>query len=270
MIVDGKTIAEEIYAELGSRISRAHLTLGLISAGESAVTRSFVNLKKRVAQRLGVTMRHEELSSSASTGDVIDAIAALSPSVNGLIVQLPLPKTVHAETVFLAMPSERDVDALNYTAPEKDPLVLPPVVAAILEILKRTRVEVSGKRTVVLGEGRLVGAPAATVLKERGANVSVVTRSKGNTRDLLRADIIVSGVGSPHLIKPEMIKDGVVLIDAGTSESGGSVVGDADPACAKKASVFTPVPGGVGPIAVAMIFKNLLALAEHGQEAQAL
>ena len=266
MLINGRAIAEEVYVDLEPRISRARLVLGLVSAGESAVTRSFVNLKKKVARHLNVVVRHKELSLPASTGDVINAIAELSPDVDGLIVQLPLPESVHVEAVMLSVPSLRDVDALNFTLLEKDKLVFPPVVAAILEIFKRTEVEVLDKRAVVLGEGRLVGAPAAEVLKERGARVSIVTRSKGSLRDLREADIIVSGVGSHHLIKPEMIKEGVVLIDAGTSESGGHVAGDADPQCAVKASLFTPTPGGVGPIAVAMIFKNLLALSEQNKK----
>lgn len=270
MIVDGKAIAEDIYTELASRTTHVRVTLGLITAGANAVTTSFITLKRRSAQRLGIAIQHIELSSSATTGDIIDAIATLSPNVDGVIVQLPLPKTVHTETVLLAIPSDRDVDGLNYLTLEKGQRMLPPVAGATLEMLKRMSVEVRGKHVVVVGEGRLVGAPIAHVLEERGATVSVVTRTKGSMAELQKADIVVSGAGSPHIIKPHMIKKGVVLVDAGTSESGrlpagrqGSVVGDADPRCADKASVFTPVPGGIGPIAVAMIFKNLITLAER-------
>lgn len=118
-----------------------------------------------------------------------------------------------------------------------------------------------GKKATVVGSGRLVGAPAARLLRELGAEVQVL--EKGDSLDVLKdADIIVLGAGEPGLVKPEHLKEGVVLIDAGTSESNGKVAGDADPACAEKAALFTPVPGGVGPIAVAMIFKNLFALAK--------
>ncbi|HVM73442.1 MAG TPA: bifunctional 5,10-methylene-tetrahydrofolate dehydrogenase/5,10-methylene-tetrahydrofolate cyclohydrolase, partial [Candidatus Paceibacterota bacterium] len=103
--------------------------------------------------------------------------------------------------------------------------------------------------------------PAAELLKSLGAQVSIVTRQSGSLEQLHDADIIVLGAGDPGFVKPEMIKKGVILIDAGTSESAGKVVGDADPTCAEKCSVFTPVPGGVGPIAVAMIFRNLFDLA---------
>jgi methylenetetrahydrofolate dehydrogenase (NADP+)/methenyltetrahydrofolate cyclohydrolase len=119
------------------------------------------------------------------------------------------------------------------------------------------------KRVTVVGQGRLVGKPAAALFEKRGA--VVVRVAKGDdigaaTRD---ADIIVLGAGEPGLLKPEMIKDGVVILDAGTSESRGAVVGDADPACADKASLFTPVPGGIGPIAVVEIFANLFELARR-------
>ena len=106
--------------------------------------------------------------------------------------------------------------------------------------------------------------PAALILRRRGGNVTTVTLEEGSLEELRDADIIVSGAGSPGLIKPGMIKEGAVLIDAGTSESGGKVVGDASPECANKCALFTPVPGGIGPIAVAMIFKNLSALVKAG------
>ena len=108
-----------------------------------------------------------------------------------------------------------------------------------------------------------MGAPAAELLRELGADVAVITASRGSLAALKDADIVVSGAGSPGLLQPEMFKEGVVLIDAGTSEASGRLTGDADPRCAEVASVFTPVPGGAGPIAVAMLFKNLFTLAQR-------
>ena len=117
---------------------------------------------------------------------------------------------------------------------------------------------------MVVGKGFLVGAPVAAWLTGQGADVSVLTSKSGDLAATLgNADIIISGAGSPHLIKPEMLKQGVVLIDAGTSESDGILAGDADPACADTCSLFTPVPGGVGPLAVACLFENAVTLAEH-------
>jgi methylenetetrahydrofolate dehydrogenase (NADP+)/methenyltetrahydrofolate cyclohydrolase len=167
------------------------------------------------------------------------------------------------KAILDSIPVEKDADVLSSVARTTGAL-LPPVVSAVKKILEFGKVEVKGKKTVVVGSGFLVGAPVAAWLIQQGAEVKVVNRSTGNLSELLHdADIIVSGAGSPHFIKPDMLKQGVVLIDAGTSESDGTITGDADLACAEKCSVFTPVPGGVGPLAVACLFENVVTLAER-------
>ena len=162
--------------------------------------------------------------------------------------------------ILRAIPPSLDVDGINPAVVEVARVARAPVAEAIAEILRRTGVDVRGKRAVVVGSGRLVGAPTAQLLTEMGALVTVVTLESGSLADLKDADMIVLGAGNPGFVKPSMIKDGVILFDAGTSESAGKVVGDADPSCADKCALFTPVPGGIGPIAVAMIFKNLMVL----------
>jgi methylenetetrahydrofolate dehydrogenase (NADP+)/methenyltetrahydrofolate cyclohydrolase len=132
------------------------------------------------------------------------------------------------------------------------------------EIFRQNGIFASGKNAVVIGAGFLVGDPVAKWLRAQGAHVEVVTSSSANMTELLKtADIVVSGAGSPHLVKPTMLKSEVILIDAATSESNGIIVGDIDPECAEAASLFTPVPGGVGPIAVALLFENAVLLAER-------
>ncbi|MEI6495003.1 MAG: bifunctional 5,10-methylenetetrahydrofolate dehydrogenase/5,10-methenyltetrahydrofolate cyclohydrolase, partial [bacterium] len=176
--------------------------------------------------------------------------------INGIIVQLPLPKHINASKILNLVPAHKDVDALN-----ADASVLSPVTGAIREILERNNVDLNNKKIVVVGKGKLVGMPTAIWLSQEGYEVEIVDK---NTKDLAGvlqdADVIISGAGVAKLIKPEAIKEGVILIDAGTSEDGGALVGDADSACAGKCSLFTPVPGGVGPITVAVIFKNLASL----------
>lgn len=253
MIIDGKIIAEDIYA--GVQFSQPR-TLGIVVGAASPVTDSFVRIKQKAAARLGVTLAEERLGSDATTSDAVQAVTKLARTCDGIIVQLPLSPQVDLEAVIEAIPPEKDVDGIS-----RAPQVRPPVAEAVREILERSGVEPQGKSAVVIGSGRLVGVPVAALLGIHGADVRVLTLG-GSLAPLQSADIIVSGAGAPGLIKPEHIADGVVLIDAGTSESAGKVAGDADPACSEKASVFTPVPGGVGPIAVAMIFKNLFALTE--------
>ncbi len=154
-----------------------------------------------------------------------------------------------------AVPPSHDIDVLNPLTTT----VLSPVVGAIKEILKLHEVPVFEKHVVVVGSGKLVGRPVAAWFMEQGSSVSIVTR---DTSDIVfytkNADIIVLGAGSPRMLTPDMIKEGVVILDAGTSEDGGVLAGDADPACAEKASLFTPVPGGVGPITVAVLLRNVV------------
>ncbi len=162
-----------------------------------------------------------------------------------------------------AIPPQLDVDVLSDDAfqlfAQNNFPAIPPVPAAMWYILKRNNVKIEGANVVLIGGGRLVGKPAGVLFERLGAKVT--TLIKGDSLDPTKeADIIISGAGVPALLKPDMVKEGVVIIDGGTSESSGKVVGDADPACALKASVFTPVPGGVGPIAVTEIFANLVAL----------
>lgn len=253
MIIDGKGIAEEIYESL--QLLRP-LTLGILVGAENPVTDSFVRIKEKAAARLGVTLVRHEIASDATTSVAVAGVAELVGSTDGIIVQLPLPQGIEVETVLAAIPPEKDVDGIS-----PHPKVRPPVAEAVAEILVRAAVDPHGKKAAVVGSGRLVGAPVAALLANLGADVHVLTL--GDSLDGLKdADIIVSGAGQPGLITPERIKDGAVLIDAGTSESEGKVIGDADPSCAEKCLVFTPVPGGVGPIAVAMIFKNLVELAK--------
>jgi methylenetetrahydrofolate dehydrogenase (NADP+)/methenyltetrahydrofolate cyclohydrolase len=237
MIIDGKKIANEIIEELGEKLKGKRL--GIVVGVEDAATLSFVKIKARVAERLGVEVVRGELNQLVATCD-------------GIIVQLPHPD---AEKLIAKIPPEKDIDAIG-----PHPLLRPPVAEAISEILVRNNIAAAGKKSVVVGKGRLVGAPAAELFKELGAQVVVVTESRGSLDELRDADIVVLGAGNPGFIKPGMLKEGVVLIDAGTSEAAGKLAGDADPACAEVASVFTPVPGGIGPIAVAMIFRNLFAL----------
>lgn len=262
MIIDGHAIAEGVYTELEKR--RAALAraprLGIIVCSADPVTESFVRIKRRAAERLGVEIERVDLMGATRTGDVIDMVRTLALRTDGVIVQLPLPKHIDTNAVLSELPRERDIDAVNPVS-EGNTLVKAPVARAIEEILCRSNVSVQGKEIVVVGNGRLVGAPTASLLKRLGGHVSKVTETEGSLGDLAQADVVVSGVGSPLLIRPEHIREGAVLIDAGTSEQSGKVHGDIDPLCAEKASVFTPVPGGVGPVAVAMIFMNLFDLA---------
>lgn len=262
MIINGKTIAEDIYKELAPKFSALgrRVRLGIVVVGANPVIESFVGIKTRAAERLGVEMIRVNVSEKSDAGKIEQAVSRLVATADAVIVQLPLPQGINTNQILAVVPKEKDVDALNPTISEEERPVHAPVALAVVEILKRSGIDIAGKRTVVVGAGRLVGAPSAWLLKSLGANVSMFTLEEGSIEDLKDADIVVSGAGSPGMIKPEHLKKGVALIDAGTSELNRKITGDADPACADVASVFSPVPGGVGPVAVAMIFRNLYSL----------
>lgn len=263
MIVEGKAIAEDLYLALAKRRARfGAVRLGIVVVGNNPVIESFVRIKARAAERLDIAVVRVDLPEESATEYVMSEVKRLVGECDATIVQLPLPPRVDTEAVLAVVPNERDVDAINPLIAEEKRIVHAPVALAVVEILKRSHIQIEGARTAVVGAGRLVGKPAAALLRSLGAEVSMFTLEEGSIADLKNADIIVSGAGNPGFIKPEHLKIGVALIDAGTSEMNKKILGDADPACATKCSVFTPVPGGVGPVAVAMIFRNLFDLIE--------
>jgi methylenetetrahydrofolate dehydrogenase (NADP+)/methenyltetrahydrofolate cyclohydrolase len=252
MSIDGKQIAQEILAATKIAVStlpHPPKVVAYVAESPTPATRSYLNIKKRSAEAAGCVFEETNDPSAFAEADAA-------------IVQLPVPEGVSLDSLLTI---EKDADVLSKAAREKfergdRDALLPPVVGAIAEIFQRCDVNPKGKRAVVIGAGFLVGGPAAVWLTQQGADVFVLTSKSDVSASLLDADIIVSGAGVPSLIKPEMLKPGVVLIDAGTAESNGVIAGDADPACAEVASVFTPVPGGVGPIGVACLFANVAKL----------
>lgn len=258
MILDGRALAREVLArtkERAATLTHPPRVVAYVAQDPTRATRSYLNIKKRSAEAAGCVFEETK------DVDVFrDADAA--------IIQLPLPPGSDTQSMLDSIPIEKDADVLSHAAREKfekgdTDALLPPVVGAVREILEFGHVDIAGKKAAIIGAGFLVGAPVATWLTQQGADVTTLTSKDDLSAALRAADIIVSGAGSPHLIKPDMVKEGAVLIDAGTSESGGAIVGDADPACADKCSFFTPVPGGVGPLAVAKLFENAVLLAER-------
>lgn len=268
MRIDGKQLAREHGSILAERVSALPypLLLRVFVLSKDAATEQFIRIKKRVGESAGVIIDTVELTELTTTQELIGHVATAVVETHGIIVQLPLPAHIDFEEVRQHIPASHDVDCLGTEAErlleEGVHTVLPPVVAAFAHILKTHNVPTKDANVVVVGKGRLVGAPAARWFEQTGAHVSVVEKDTPNSAELYKeAGIIALGAGAPHMLKPEMIKDGVVILDAGTSESAGKVVGDADPLCEEKAALITPVPGGVGPLAVMMIFENLYQLA---------
>jgi methylenetetrahydrofolate dehydrogenase (NADP+)/methenyltetrahydrofolate cyclohydrolase len=264
MVIDGKKIAKEITEEIISKIKIDNLTptMVVIACDPNFETRKYLFLKQSKAEALGISLEAVILSSESTTETIIEIIKEQSVKVGGIIVQLPLPAHIDTGVVLASIPTELDVDAFGYDG--SDLQVLPPVVGAIDEISTRHEVQWAGKKVVIFGQGRLVGAPATTYAHTKGARVTILTEKSTDIISVVEnADIIILGVGKPNLLTSDMIKSGVIVFDAGASEDGGLLVGDASPQVADKASLFTPVPGGIGPITIAILFRNLVKLILH-------
>lgn len=260
MIVDGKAIADEILqAAKQSAAELSHTpSFAAITVAPSPATESYLRIKRRLAGEAGV-----EMEVIAPTDITTEELVALiqADEHDALIVQLPLPDHINLDAVLAAIPPAKDADVLSPVTREQGTL-MHPIASAISEIFVRTGVEVEGKLVTVIGNGWLVGQPVTLWLASKGANVTVVTKESGDITDAcLAADIIIAGAGVSGLVTRSMVKEGAVVVDVGTSELGGSIAGDVAPEVAAVASVFTPVPGGVGPIAVACLMKNVVELA---------
>ncbi len=269
VIVDGRAIAADILAKAKAALAAVpggmQPIVRAVTVSPTPATLSYLRIKTARAEDAGMSLDLVHLPDAATEEEVIAAIQA--PGADSVIVQLPLPAHLDRDRVLSSIPIQKDADVLSSAAYERfaqgtPGALLPPVVCAIAEVLARAGIDPAGKRVVVVGSGKLVGEPAALYLGACGSQVDILTRDsfEQGLALLKEADIVIAGAGSPHLIQPEMLAPGVVLIDAGTSEQEGAIAGDADPSCAQVASVFTPVPGGMGPIAVACLFKNVAVL----------
>lgn len=271
MFVDGNKIAKALEEKLVTELLfSAPKKVCFVVFGGNAATEQFVKMKSQVAERVGISVDVKKYGDVKTTAEAVKRVQALDKEdYDGIVVQLPMAAGIDTQTVLDEIPPLKDIDVLGTVAKEsyaKGKINrTPPVAQAVHEILEACNVSLttgkSAKKVVVVGQGRLVGEPVCLMLKRQKVPYDVVdikTSEKEKFALFKNADVIISGAGVPHGIKPEMVKDGVVLIDAGTSEQAGKLVGDIDPACGEKASYLTPVPGGVGPVTIVSLLRNLL------------
>lgn len=271
-IVDGNKIAQQILTEL--RVKSYELRkrgvvprLVVFLVGENPASLSYIKIKQKKAEEIGTEVEVKKYPENISQRGLQQAIRkSATQNVSGILVQLPLPQHMNRDEVLNTIPPELDVDCLTTINKQtliegKDILFVPPAAAAVLEILDHYKVNLKDKNVLLVGSGDLVGKPLASLLLHRGVNFEIANRYTENLSTLARkADVIIPGVGKEGLITGEMVKEGVVIIDAGTTGSEeGDIVGDVDFASVKdKASLIAPVPGGVGPVTVAMLLKNVV------------
>ncbi len=260
-LVDGKALAQQIAEEVIGLVKQLKVAprLVVIACDPNFETKKFLALKQAKAEALGVKMGTILLERATTTEEILTILKTEAEKADGVIIQLPLPVHINTNFVLASIPKDKDVDVFGYRGEVTE--VLPPVVGAIAEIAKHHQLTWQDKKVAVFGLGRLVGAPAVLFARAYGARVSVITEETTDFADVVKeADIIILGVGKPNLLTSDLVKEGAVVFDAGASEDGGLLVGDASPEVASKAALLTPVPGGIGPMTVALLFRNLLKL----------
>jgi methylenetetrahydrofolate dehydrogenase (NADP+)/methenyltetrahydrofolate cyclohydrolase len=273
MIIDGRKIKEEILNELKTKVETLPFPPIFcdILVGDDKVSASYVRIKERAAESIGIKFKAVNFPLSVTTEEILEEIDNLNrvPLLCGIIIQLPLPPHIDKQTVLDAIDPNLDVDCLgsfnNEIFYNDGGGIGYPTALACMKLLDSLNLDLKNKNIVVLGRGKLVGLPVTHLLEKRGLKVSVVHSQTENSNEIIsNADVIISATGRGKYITGDMIKEGVVIIDAGTSEENGAVVGDVDmDSVVDKASFITPSPGGVGPVTVAMLLENVIKVAQN-------
>jgi methylenetetrahydrofolate dehydrogenase (NADP+)/methenyltetrahydrofolate cyclohydrolase len=287
-ILDGKKISNQIKDEIAIEVDGIKARgekvphLAAVLVGNDGASLTYVGSKVRSCKKIGFDSTLLHLPEETTEEELLKEVRALNENddIDGYIVQLPLPKHINEQKVLMAVDPDKDVDGFHPTnfgkmALEMDSFI-PATPFGIMELLRRYDVETSGKQVVVIGRSHIVGRPISILMSQKGkAADATVTLTHSRTKNLkeltLQADIIVSALGVPHFLKADMVKEGVVIIDVGitrvadeTKEKGYYLAGDVDfENVSKKSSYITPVPGGVGPMTIAMLLKNTLLARER-------
>jgi methylenetetrahydrofolate dehydrogenase (NADP+)/methenyltetrahydrofolate cyclohydrolase len=279
-IIDGKQVAADMRAELKEKVAQLKdkgVTPGLavVLVGEDPASKSYVTAKERACEEIGIYSDDNRLPAETTEGDLLALIDKLNkdPKINGILVQLPLPKHIDEDNVLLAIDPAKDVDGFHPVNVGKmvvgQDAYLPCTPHGVIQLLLRSNVKLEGAEVVVVGRSNIVGKPVANMLIQKAAtgNATVTvchTRTKNMAEHVKRADIIIAAAGWPNTITADMVKDGAVVIDVGvnrvedaTKKRGYRLAGDVDfEAVKEKASLITPVPGGVGPMTITMLLYN--------------
>lgn len=282
-IISGKEISKQIKAELKKEVEAVTAkgvtpALATVLVGEDEASKVYIGQKIKTCEKLGIQSVHQKLPANASEKDVLDLIDKLNkdPKVHGILCQLPLPKHINTDKVLLAISPDKDVDGFHLMNMgkllskktmdeiEREGMYLPCTPHGIIQLLKRTNIPIKGAEAVVVGRSNIVGKPVALLLMANNATVTIChTGTKDIGEVTRRADILIAAIGKPKFVTADMVKDGVTVIDVGVNRLPEGLCGDADFAAIKeKAKAITPVPGGVGPMTIAMLMVNTVKAAK--------
>jgi len=286
-IIDGKQVAADMRAELKTEVAKLKEQgivpgLAVVLVGEDPASKSYVTAKERACEEMGIFSDDNRLDANTSQEDLMALVEKLNndPKINGILVQLPLPKGLNEAEVLLAIDPAKDVDGFHPMNVGKmvvgEKTFLPCTPHGVLQLLMRSGIAIEGAEAVIVGRSNIVGKPLANMLIQKNptgnATVTVChTRTKDLSYHTKRADIVIAAAGRPNTVTADMVKDGVVVIDVGvnrvedaTKKRGYRLVGDVDfEAIKEKASFITPVPGGVGPMTITMLLFNTVESAKR-------
>ena len=272
MIIDGRKISSEILEQLQKEVASLSFRPKLIDVlvGEDPVTESYVRIKAKRAAEIGIDFETVRLPANISEEDLENKVRNLNltPHLCGMIIQLPLPEHLDKQKIIDAIDPYVDVDVITTENSdafyESRPSMTPPTAGAIMRILESLNLNLKGEKVLVVGAGDLVGKPVTPLLEKAGADVKIADLYTTNIAELAQqANIIISGTGVPNLINKDMVHADSIVIDAGTAESAGGISGDADfNAIKDTVAAISPVPGGVGPVTVAMLLRNVVLVAK--------
>ena len=279
MIIDGKQVAAAVRAEVASRVKELSRTgrvpgLTVVRVGDDPASAVYVRGKRKACEEVGMRSVEHHLAATTGQEELLALIRKLNadPETDGILVQLPLPKQIDESSVLDAIDPRKDADGFHPVNVGAlwlgKPAPRPCTPAGVMRLLEEAKVDPKGKRALVIGRSHIVGKPMAAMLLERHATVTVAhSRTQDLAAEVARADILVAAIGKAEIVKGEWVKPGAVVIDVGMNrKADGKLCGDVEYAeAAKRAAAITPVPGGVGPMTIAMLLVNTLDLAASSQ-----
>ena len=267
--MDGKALAATVRDEVAAAVAGlGHVGIATVLVGDDPASHVYINLKHKAAQAAGMEPRDHRLPAETSEAEVLALVAELNADdgVDGILVQLPLPGHIDEATVIEAIDPAKDIDGIHPSNAGRlylgRPTLIPGTPLGVMRILEEYGIELEGANACVLGRSAIVGKPMSQLLLQANATVTVChSRTRGLEKHTRAADVLVAAIGRPHFVTEAMVKQGGTVIDVGLTRTGEGLHGDVHPDVAKVASHLTPVPGGVGPMTIAMVLQNTVTAA---------
>lgn len=277
--IDGKALAAKVCAQVAQDVKafREPVCLATILVGDDPASHVYVGSKHKASHEAGIDSRDHRFPSDTPEIEILELLAELNADdeVDGILVQLPLPEHMDEPKVLRSVDPAKDVDGFHPSNAGLlflgEPFLVPATPSGVMVMLAEHGVELKGKEAVVIGRSEIVGKPMAMLLLAEHATVTIChSRTVNLAEHTRRADVLVAAVGRPGMVTPEMVKPGATVIDVGVNRTDAGLVGDVDPAVFEVAGLMTPVPGGVGPMTIAMLLRNTLTASQHRRSRVAL